>query len=101
MVPQHKDPPGEDRPLSPEIQRQLESAMRAFAKDETASKELLREALESAATDAKQRGLRAEDLVIAFKATEAQVPELARRDDSERSAIRLRMIRAMLDVYYR
>jgi hypothetical protein len=101
MVPQHKDPSGERRPLSPEVQTQLEDALRAFAKNEAASRDMLGAALAKAAADAKQQGLRPEDLVIALRTTEERIPELTQREDWVRSDARVRMIRALLDAYYR
>ena len=102
MVPQHTNTPGEPpRALSEALQRQLESAMRAFAASDPSSAELLRDAVVSAAKEGRERELRAEELVIALRTIEARVAELARLNDQVRSEFRVRLMRTMLEAYYR
>jgi hypothetical protein len=101
MVPQHTNPPDDARALSPAVQTQLEHAIRAFASNSPDAAGLLQTALAAVASEGRERGLRAEDLVIAIKTTEDRVAEGTALKEAGRSDLRLRMIRAMLEVYYR
>jgi hypothetical protein len=101
MVPQHTNPPGDSRTLSPAVQAQLEYAIRAFATDSPDAAALLQSALGAVAGEGRERGLRPEELVIAIKTTEERVAESTPQKEAGRSDLRIRMIRAMLEVYYR
>src|SRR5205809_3420381 len=75
MVAQHTNTPEEPpRSLSPEVTEQLEQALRDFA---AAAKpmvtEVLRTALARAGDDARARKLRAEELILLFKAMEQRI----------------------------
>lgn len=102
MVAQHTNTPGEPpRALSEPVQRQLELAMRAFAANDQRSADLLRDAVVAAANEGRARELRSEELVIALRTIEGRVGELASLQERTRSEFRVRLMRSMLEAYYR
>jgi hypothetical protein len=103
MVAQPTNTPEEPpRSLSPGVKEQLEQALREFA---DAAKPIvtdaLRSALERAGNDARARKLRAEELILLFKAMEQRIgvkfPDLEREGGA---TFRTRLIRALLEAYY-
>ena len=97
MVPNRDNPPDNPRSFSPDIQAALEAAMReSWAGEEPP--EALRAAVKAAARDARDRMLRAEEMLVAFKALEQRVYDQHRKPVS--SADRARVIRALIDAYY-
>lgn len=75
--------------------------MRAFAASDERSADLLREAVVAAANEGRARELRSEELVIALRTIEGRVGELASLQERMRSEFRVRLIRSMLEAYYR
>jgi hypothetical protein len=70
MVPQHTGSPGgPPRSLAPNVEKELEDTFRAIAAGQDVKLRLQR-AIEAAARDARERQLRAEELLLAFKAIE-------------------------------
>ena len=97
MVPDRQFP-GSSRSFSPEVEAALEAAMREeWTGDEPP--ETLRAAVRAAARDAKQRLLRAEEMLVAFKAIELRAA--ARHGPLGRGEDRVRIVRALIDAYYR
>jgi hypothetical protein len=103
MVAQHTNTPEESpRALSPEVTEQLEQALREFA---AAARPMvtdaMRTALEKAGSDARERKLRAEELILVFKSMEQRIglkfPDPERAGDP---TFRTRLIRALLEAYY-
>jgi hypothetical protein len=96
-------PPDLPRPLSPAVQAQLSQAIAALtASGSTAQvSEMLKCALQSAAREARERNLRPEELVLAFKELErtldTNVPEY---EKDGKVAMRSVVIRALLEAYY-
>ena len=103
MVAQHTNTPEEPpRSLSPEVTEQLEQALREFA---AAAKpivtEVLRTALERAGADARARKLRAEELILLFKAMEQRIG--VKFPDPQIGGgvtFRAQLIRGLLEAYY-
>lgn len=72
MVPDREKPPSDARGFSPEVQLALESALLAYWTND-ATGPALSTALKAASQDARERGLLAEELLIAYKAVEQRV----------------------------
>ena len=102
MVPQHTTPPeGPSRTLSPTVEQQLEQALRAFLKTKNAQADGLRTALRVAAKDARERKLRAEELLTVLKSMEQRIGiTIPEETDGDKDASRSRLIRAMIEAYY-
>jgi hypothetical protein len=103
MVAQHTNTPQEPpRSLSPEVEEQLEQALREFAAAASpVVKDSLRTALERAGHDARERKLRPEELILVFKSIEQRLG--VRFPDAETAGgatFRARLIRALLEAYY-
>lgn len=103
MVAQHSNTPGEPpRSLSAEVEQRLERALRGLVADRsTAITEGLTDALKAAGSDARERNLRPEELILVFKTLEERIG--VTRSDEEtgpRSNFRARLIRALLEAYY-
>ena len=78
-----------------------EAVARAY-RQEAETEDALREALRHAATEAHQRGLRPEELVIALKAVLDDVPNAGRRDELKGwSQTRDRIVSACIAAYFR
>lgn len=100
MIPHRTNEPGEPpRRLSPDVERELERALHAFATGQDATG-MLRPALESAARDARERNMRAEELLMAFKAVERRVRAPLGEETPSGSPLRVPLIRALLEAYY-
>lgn len=105
MVPQHTNPPDDpQRALSPEVHADLSKAIVALTSSGSTPEvsEMLKGALEAAGRDARERNLKPEELILAFKAIERRlsrdVPEF---EDDGKIAIRSGVIRALLEAYYK
>jgi hypothetical protein len=75
------------RPLSSETLATLRAAVVRLWKDRDASEDELRDALAAVAAEAHARALRAEEVIVSFKALLADLPEIhtgARRMESTR-----------------
>lgn len=98
MVPSRENPPDDWHGFSPAVQDALEKALREPWTG-TPSDEL-RRALKAAAREARDRHLRAEEMLIGFKELERRVflqrTPAALPSAADRSAI----IRALIDAYY-
>jgi len=99
MVPDQQRP-DESRPFSPEVEAALEAALLEPWSGGAPSVALHR-ALKAAAHDARQRLLRAEEMLVAFKTIEQRVS--ARRSGALAPSTddRTRLIRALIDAYYK
>ena len=102
MVAQHTNTPQEPpRSLSPEVEAQLEQALRVFLTSAPAAvTDELRAALQAAGSDARDRQLRPEDLLLALKAIEQRIGVAIKDPAGVTDGIRARMIRAMLVAYF-
>jgi len=99
MVPQHTGTPDESRRLSPEVEAQLEAALRLVAGPAHAL-DVLHDAVRAAAADARARNLRAEELLVNFKEVEARLGAPLVDNASLGDAERSRVIRALIEAYY-
>src|SRR6266571_7862338 len=103
MVAQHTNAPEEPpRSLSPEVTVQLEQALREVASAaRPVVTDALRSALERAGHDARARTLRAEELIIVFKAMEQRLGVTFPDPETAGGAtFRTRLIRTLLEAYY-
>lgn len=97
-----KTPDDPFRPLSPEIAAELEQAVRAFiASDDGRADDALRQALARAGQDARERHLRPEELLLAFKEIESRAGEARGSARQVKASLRTKLIQAMLEAYYR
>ena len=91
MVAYNPRSPDDERPsLPPEIAAQLRDALLAHWDQSDAHDSLLESALAAAAQDAKSRGLRAEELLLALKRSEEDVAhtlDIANTQDRDRFRI--------------
>lgn len=103
MVPHRNTPDEPTRALSAEVERALISALRAVASGEAdSSSEPVREAVTAAGQEARDRALRPEELVLAFKRIEdAATRSLDAREQANHVAARSRLMQALLEAYYR
>lgn len=97
MVAQQSNPPGQPGSFSPDVERELAAALREPWIEGTPPEALIR-ALRRAASEAREKMLRAEEMLIAFK-------ELERRVAADPSAVPThaipsRVIRALIEAYY-
>lgn len=100
MVPKHgntEDPP---RPLSPEIEHELEAIFREMIRGADVA-DRLKVAIDATAKDARARQLRAEEMLIALKAIEARVGPGLTDDHPRAPGMRSALIRALIQAYYR
>jgi len=90
------------RSLSPEVTEQLEQALRDFAAAARPTvSDALRSALERAGSDARERKLRPEELILVFKSMEQRIGVSFPDPDTTGSAtFRTRLIRSLLEAYY-
>lgn len=102
MVAQHKTPGEPPRSLSPKVAEQLEAALRVLAHSDTAENlELLHQALRVAGADARQHGLRPEELMLTFKDVERRLANiLPGAGPSSAQSLRTRLIQILLTAYY-
>jgi hypothetical protein len=102
MGAQHTNPPEEaPRSLSPEVKKQLESALREVAEAAfPLVTDSLRATLEKAGNEARERGLRPEELILAFKNLEQRIGVKFPEPNVGDPTFRTRLIRALLEAYY-
>ena len=102
MVPQHTTPDEPTHVFSPEVERALLGALHAMAVGEAdSSSSAVREAVAAAGTDARERALRPEQLVLAFKRIEkTMIGRLDSRQQSTHSTARNRLMQLLLEAYF-
>ena len=94
--------PDDERPtLPPEIAAQLRAALLARWNESEAYDSLLESALAAAAQDAKARGLRAEELLLALKKSEQEVADtLDVADTQDRDRFRIWLVGACMRAFF-
>lgn len=102
MVAYNPRSPDNERPsLSPEITHQLRDALVARWNQTDAHDSMLESALAAAAHDAKSRGLRAEELLLALKRSEEDVANtLDVADTQDRDRFRIWLVGACMRAYF-
>ena len=102
MVAYNPRMPDDERPtLPPEIAAQLRAALVARWKESEAYDSLLESALTAAAEDAKARGLRAEELLLALKKSEQEVADtLDVADTQDRDRFRIWLVGACMRAFF-
>lgn len=98
-----KDSHGSDglRPrFSPVVAGQLAKAMREFDDHLSATEADLREALTAAAVEARARGFGPEQLVIALKAVQADLGDVATRSAQAREKFQSLVLKGLLTAYF-
>lgn len=98
MIPLRSEP-GDDQSFSPEVGAELEAALREEWPAGVEPGGRLERAVQRAAHEARSRGLRPEQLLLAFKKIEAAALETVIISDP--GGARLRLLRILLDAYYR
>ena len=94
--------PGRHRPLPPDLAEALRSAVAAVAADPSAPQAELQEVLRRIAADAHAQGMRAEELLVAFKQVVDEVPASARPAGSVgKSALRDHLVSLCIKAYSR
>ena len=95
-------PGPEPRPLSDDVRSRLREAIDASFREGGASTDVLRAALRDAATEARARGLRPEELVIALQALLDDTPGGAHGlPAGDQLRIRERILSACISAYFR
>jgi hypothetical protein len=102
MVAHTNTPEEPPRSLSPEVEEQLEHALRDFAAAAApVVTDSLRTTLETAGNEARERKMRPEELILLFKSMEQRIgvrfPDPKTAGDP---TFRTRLIRALLEAYY-
>lgn len=102
MVAYNPRSPDDERPsLAPEITAQLRDALLARWNQAEAHDSLLESALAAAAQDARSRGLRAEELLLALKRSEEDVAHaLDVADTQDRDRFRIWLVGACMRVFF-
>ena len=102
MVAYNPRMPDDERPsLPPEIAAQLRAALVARWKESEAYDSMLESALDAAAQDAKARGLRAEELLLALKKSEQDVADaLDVADTQDRDRFRIWLVGACMRAFF-
>lgn len=102
MVAYNPRSPDDERPsLPPEIAAQLRDALLAHWDQSDAHNSLLEGALAAAAQDAKSRGLRAEELLLALKRSEEDVAHtLDIADTQDRDRFRIWLVGACMRAFF-
>jgi hypothetical protein len=102
MVAYNPRMPDDERPsLPPEIAAQLRAALVARWKESEAYESMLESALDAAAQDAKARGLRAEELLLALKKSEQEVADLLDVADTQnRDRFRMWLVGACMRAFF-
>ena len=96
-----RSPGDENRPLSPEVTRQLRAALSTRWTHPSAFDAPLTEALSAAARDARARGLRPEELLLALKAVEQDVALSLEIDDTQdRDRFRIWLVGACMRAFF-
>ena len=101
MVAQQSNPPGQPGGLSPEVELALEAAFRQLIEEHPGAEAAVERAVTAVGTEARQRGLPPEELLIAFKAIEERAADSQPGSAYRPHGLRSKMIRAMLEAYYR
>ncbi len=89
----------EPRPLSERVDAQLRDAIVGVQRN-TGTEDALREALREAAAEARQRGLRPEELIIALKALIDDLPGMRSPATEDRVRLRDRIVSACIRAYF-
>ena len=101
MMAHHSAPGPVYRPLSPETLDVLRSAVVSHWQNADTNDDALRAALARVATEAREKSLRVEEVIVAFKALWSAIPELAstpaRSDDAQ---LRERLVTMCIKAYY-
>lgn len=94
--------PDDERPtLPPEIAAQLRAALLARWNQSEAHDSMLESALAAAAQDAKSRGLRAEELLLALKKSEEEVAHTVDvADTQDRDRFRIWLVGACMRAFF-
>jgi hypothetical protein len=103
MVAQHSNtPPEPTRGLSPDVEEQLQQALRAFVSSgQSVPGDDIRAAVAAAGSDARARGLLPEELLLVFKGLEQQIgASLSAKESASAASLRARLIHALLGAYY-
>ena len=96
-----RQPPEPIRPLTPELRAHLREAVLAQWREPNRQLESLGGTLRTVAADAKARGLRAEDLIIALHEIQSDVAaEEGRHTTSVRDRVHTWLVRACLRAYF-
>ena len=94
-------PEGERPTLSPEITAQLRAALLAHWNQSDGHESMLESALAAAAQEAKSRGLRAEELLLALKKSEEGVANtLDVADTQDRDRFRIWLVGACMRAFF-
>ena len=94
-------PDDERRTLPPEIAGQLRAALLAHWNNSEGHDSLLEGALAAAAQDARSRGLRAEELLLALKRSEEEVARtLDVEDTQDRDRFRIWLVGACMRAFF-
>ncbi|HEY2854344.1 MAG TPA: hypothetical protein VGJ18_15925 [Gemmatimonadaceae bacterium] len=97
-----RSPRDEERSLSAEVTRQLHSSLTARWVDPAGGEHALNGALAAAADDARTRGLRPEELLLALKAIEEEVATaLDVIDTQDRDRFRTWLVGACMRAFFR
>lgn len=95
-------PHPERRSLSPEATRELHRALAAHWRDPAGSEQALNRALAAGADDARTRGLRPEELLLALKAIEEEVSTaLDVVETQDRDRFRIWLVGACMRAFFR
>jgi hypothetical protein len=96
-----RSPSDDNRSLSPHVASQLRAALSMRWTDPTAFDAPLTAALSAAARDARARGLRPEELLIALKAIEQDVALTLEVDDTQvRDRFRIWLVGACMRAFF-
>lgn len=98
MVPD-REPPTPSRAFSPEIEEALERALQEPWQNGSPP-ESLRRSLESAASEARERRLQPEEMLVAFKALERRIQLRMTGNAQLGSDDRARVVRALIEAYF-
>lgn len=94
--------PAEPRPLSAPVRASLSDAIASVYRDAAGNDDVLRQALRLAATEARDRGLRPEELIVAIKALLDDVPGGSYGlSAGDQLRIRDRIVSACIKAYFR
>ena len=104
MVPQKSPPPGPRRQLSPETTQELRDVISERWRALEQSEERLRSAVRAASDEARERGLRPEELIRILKEIEADVFEqhgpVRASDQDLRVRIREFLVTSCINAYF-
>lgn len=93
---------GRHRPLPPDLAEALRSAVAVVVADPSAPQTELQEVLRRVAAAAHAQGMRAEELLVAFKQVVDEVPPPGRAGDAiGKPALRDHLVSMCIKAYYR